>query len=250
MLNLPDNNDSKNQYSELLALIINADNGETIDNVEKPKILNVDISSTFENVNNEKPDYYSLLKLMGYDARQETQRYDKYDRHFVDYPKAQTITSDIPTLKQSITDAQNPSVGPKVTTTTNQNISEQSINRKNQKYEPHMSKYANAVKNEMLRVTKDISMPKFNSISVKSAGQKTNIVIPEINEHQPVKALEQNTHSVTDLLNIPKINCVTNRKIDQKYMVLPSLSVSDQITELERIIEGIKENIFDSGHLM
>ncbi len=237
---------SKNLYQDLLALIIEDDSNAK---QEEHRIQNVDISTTFTNTNSEKPDYYSLLKLMGYDSKQESSRYDKYDRHFVEYPKAENITASIPSIisKQPNMQATPDSnvLTPEANKTVQKSEKKKSIK---QIYEPHMSNYANTVKNEMLRLTKDISMPKFNSISIKSAGEKKSIAIPAIKEQQHIGVQQQKVTLLTDLLIIPKINGVTNRKIDQKYMVLPSLSVSDQITELERIIEGIKENIFDSGH--
>ncbi len=239
-------NGSKNQYQDLLALIIDDDSNTK---QEEHRIQNVDISITFTNTSTEKPDYYSLLKLMGYDSKQESSRYDKYDRHFVEYPKAENITAGIPAIipKQQNIKAVSDSnvIIPEANKTTQNSEKKKSVK---QIYEPHMSNYANTVKNEMLRLTKDISMPKFNSISIKSAGEKKSVAIPAIKEQQHVAALQQKVPSLTDPIITPKINGITNRKIDQKYMVLPSLSVSDQITELERIIEGIKENIFDSGH--
>lgn len=39
------------------------------------------------------------------------------------------------------------------------------------------------------------------------------------------------------------------KHINMKDLVLPSVSMSDQISELERIIEGLKENVFDEEHL-
>ena len=39
------------------------------------------------------------------------------------------------------------------------------------------------------------------------------------------------------------------KRINMKDLVLPSVSMSDQISELERIIEGLKENVFDEEHL-
>ena len=39
------------------------------------------------------------------------------------------------------------------------------------------------------------------------------------------------------------------RRINTKELVLPNLSIADQIAELERIIEGLKENSFDQEHL-
>ena len=47
---------------------------------------------------------------------------------------------------------------------------------------------------------------------------------------------------------LPKFRYMSAKKVDVEQMVLPSLSMSDQIAELERIIEGIKENIFDADH--
>ena len=47
---------------------------------------------------------------------------------------------------------------------------------------------------------------------------------------------------------LPKFKYMSAKKVDVEQMVLPSLSMSDQIAELERIIEGIKENIFDADH--
>ena len=38
-------------------------------------------------------------------------------------------------------------------------------------------------------------------------------------------------------------------KINIKDLVLPSLSISDQISELERIIEGLNEHVFDNEHI-
>jgi|GEM_PF-3063081 len=42
---------------------------------------------------------------------------------------------------------------------------------------------------------------------------------------------------------------IVREKISIKDLVLPSLSVSDQVSELERIIEGLKEKVFDQEHL-
>jgi hypothetical protein len=35
------------------------------------------------------------------------------------------------------------------------------------------------------------------------------------------------------------------KKVNMKELVLPSLSIADQVSELERIIEGVRENVFD-----
>ncbi|MEM0154487.1 MAG: hypothetical protein QW814_01480 [Methanothrix sp.] len=37
-------------------------------------------------------------------------------------------------------------------------------------------------------------------------------------------------------------------KFNEKDLVLPKLSIADQISELERIIEGLKEQVFDENH--
>lgn len=47
----------------------------------------------------------------------------------------------------------------------------------------------------------------------------------------------------------PAIKEMRSRRVNTKDLVLPSLSLSDQIAELERIVEGVKENIFDVEHL-
>ncbi len=39
------------------------------------------------------------------------------------------------------------------------------------------------------------------------------------------------------------------RKVKQSELILPNLSATDQISELEKIIEGLKENVFDGEHL-
>ncbi len=47
----------------------------------------------------------------------------------------------------------------------------------------------------------------------------------------------------------PAIKEMRRKRVSTKDLVLPSLSLSDQIAELERIVEGVKENIFDEEHL-
>ncbi len=39
------------------------------------------------------------------------------------------------------------------------------------------------------------------------------------------------------------------RRVNVSELVLPNLTLADQISELERIIEGLRENVFDSEHL-
>jgi hypothetical protein len=47
----------------------------------------------------------------------------------------------------------------------------------------------------------------------------------------------------------PSIREFTRKKINVKDLVLPNLSIADQISELERIIEGLNERVFDSEHI-
>ena len=42
---------------------------------------------------------------------------------------------------------------------------------------------------------------------------------------------------------------IGRKRINIKDLVLPSLSLADQISELERIIEGLKQQIFDGEHM-
>ena len=42
---------------------------------------------------------------------------------------------------------------------------------------------------------------------------------------------------------------VNVKRLNMKELVLPSLSMADQISELERIIEGIHESVFDQDHI-
>jgi hypothetical protein len=46
-----------------------------------------------------------------------------------------------------------------------------------------------------------------------------------------------------------KLKTVAISKRIMKNAVLPNLSVSDQVSELEKIIEGIKEGVFDKAHI-
>ena len=48
---------------------------------------------------------------------------------------------------------------------------------------------------------------------------------------------------------MPRIKEMRRRRINVKDLVLPNLSTADQISELERIIEGLRENVFDGEHL-
>ncbi len=47
----------------------------------------------------------------------------------------------------------------------------------------------------------------------------------------------------------PSIPEFKRRKLNVKDLVLPNLSIADQISELERIIEGLNEHVFDGDHM-
>jgi Cu/Ag efflux protein CusF len=95
--------------------------------------------------------------------------------------------------------------------------------------------------------------------------------VPQPPEHLIVSGMEQARHAVPitesitheeeeikkDLETIkkeiksvsPKLKEVRLRHVKVKNLVLPSLSLSDQIAELQRIMEGINEGIFDKEHM-
>lgn len=89
-------------------------------------------------------------------------------------------------------------------------------------------------------------------------------IIPEIKQQQapseipPQQQFAQpnaKTEAVHEMkeaaVRIPSKQTIkTNiKRINMKDLVLPSVSMADQISELERIIEGLKENVFDEEHL-
>ncbi|MDE1811121.1 MAG: hypothetical protein KGH66_03705 [Candidatus Micrarchaeota archaeon] len=47
----------------------------------------------------------------------------------------------------------------------------------------------------------------------------------------------------------PRVKLMTVKKINTRSLVLPNLSVSDQLVELERIAQGLKEGVFDQDQL-
>ncbi len=59
-----------------------------------------------------------------------------------------------------------------------------------------------------------------------------------------VPTAEQQSFEVPESKPQPKIKV----KFNEKDLVLPKLSIADQISELERIIEGLKEQVFDENH--
>ena len=54
---------------------------------------------------------------------------------------------------------------------------------------------------------------------------------------------------LTKEINAPKIKGFDIKKINESDLVLPNLSMADQISELEKILEGLKENVFDDKHI-
>ncbi|MGC8478739.1 MAG: hypothetical protein ACP5NE_02330 [Candidatus Micrarchaeia archaeon] len=91
----------------------------------------------------------------------------------------------------------------------------------------------------------------------------------EVQEHIVVSGLEQAKYSnpspiareeeevkkdlaeIKDKISgiVPKVKEIKKPRAKSSDLVLPTLSLTDQIAELERVIEGIKEGIFDEEHL-
>ncbi|MEM0149832.1 MAG: hypothetical protein QXW10_02980 [Candidatus Micrarchaeaceae archaeon] len=55
--------------------------------------------------------------------------------------------------------------------------------------------------------------------------------------------------SLTKEIEVPRIKGFDIKKINESDLVLPNLSMADQISELEKILEGLKENVFDDKHI-
>ena len=66
-----------------------------------------------------------------------------------------------------------------------------------------------------------------------------------------IKGLEKEMNQIkAELPRISKaIKRMTARKVDTKGLVLPNLPLADQVSELERIIEGLNENIFNTEQM-
>ncbi|MGC8687487.1 MAG: hypothetical protein ACP5RM_02180 [Candidatus Micrarchaeia archaeon] len=54
---------------------------------------------------------------------------------------------------------------------------------------------------------------------------------------------------VRNLGPIKKLGGIKIKRVNTSQLVLPNLTLADQIAELERIIEGLKENVFDNEHM-
>lgn len=84
---------------------------------------------------------------------------------------------------------------------------------------------------------------------------QTNVVTPQI--PTAVDAAKKRESVANELSQMakrlasmtPDIQEFTRKKINTKDLVLPTLSIADQISELERIIEGLNERVFDAEHI-
>lgn len=91
---------------------------------------------------------------------------------------------------------------------------------------PHISFPSDRIKSELSEVSKTLSalnLPKREQREPKEQKQKPN--------------------------DYEKLKAVAISKRIMKNSILPNLSVADQISELEKIIEGLKEGAFDKQHL-
>lgn len=241
-------------YFQLIELITSGD--DVLSNADTVNMNSIDISETFQSEKDTKqikPTYYDMLEMLGVILQKTPTRNPEQERTFANYQNAQNI---IPNFTQIPSHIQKQAVSQdKKQTTKTSSIShtsnQKTKNASEQSYEPYMSKHAALIKDEMQKLTKNIVMPKIPSISIRSAGKPTsNATINQIQEPQKSSVGPEQLYAsnIFDPISIPKIPGLTNKKFDTKYMVLPSLAISDQITELERIIEGIRERIFDQDH--
>ena len=68
--------------------------------------------------------------------------------------------------------------------------------------------------------------------------------VEQASKASAVPTAAQQSYEVPESKPQPKIKV----KFNEKDLVLPKLSIADQISELERIIEGLKEQVFDENH--
>ena len=78
--------------------------------------------------------------------------------------------------------------------------------------------------------------------------QLSTAVVGYPGEANTAAASEYDPEEMLKPIDLPKFKYMSAKKVDVDQMVLPGLSMSDQIAELERIIEGVRENIFDAEH--
>ena len=86
------------------------------------------------------------------------------------------------------------------------------------------------------RIRSQKTMPKESQLIASGVEQSSRA--------SAVPAAEKQSFEVPESKPQPKIKV----KFNEKDLVLPKLSIADQISELERIIEGLKEQVFDESH--
>lgn len=80
--------------------------------------------------------------------------------------------------------------------------------------------------------------------TVPKESQLISSGVEQASKASVVPVAEQQSFEVPESKAQPKIKV----KFNEKDLVLPKLSIADQISELERIIEGLKEQVFDENH--
>ncbi len=205
------------KYTELVAFIMKLESG-----VEENTIQNVDISEFFTK-NPEiqkKPSYKEVISLI------ESQQSKKAGHGEIKMPQVQQQT-----VKKQIS-------------------------------ESHMNELAMMTKAELSEVIKDISIiPKeienlpITSIEKKIIGMKEDIFsakVPKAKKSRvktnQIKTNNSYNNLLTEEIKIPNIKKY-NKKVQKGNISLADLSIPDQISELEKIIEGIKENAFNKENL-
>jgi hypothetical protein len=68
-------------------------------------------------------------------------------------------------------------------------------------------------------------------------------------QEQEQKAKIELGSIIRNLGPIKKFSGIKMKRVNTSQLVLPNLTLADQIAELERIIEGLKENVFDNEHM-
>ena len=86
------------------------------------------------------------------------------------------------------------------------------------------------------RIRSQKTMPKESQLIASGVEQSSRA--------SAVPTAEKQSFEVPESKPQPKIKI----KFNEKDLVLPKLSIADQISELERIIEGLKEQVFDENH--
>ncbi len=86
------------------------------------------------------------------------------------------------------------------------------------------------------RIRSQKTMPKESQLIASGVEQSSRA--------SAVPTAAQQSFEVPESRPQPKIKV----KFNEKDLVLPKLSIADQISELERIIEGLKEQVFDENH--